>query len=383
MKNDSVGIVKPETLRIQTPIMLACGRALPQLDIVYETYGKLNAKKNNAVLICHALSGDHHAAGLHSADDKKAGWWDTYIGPGKPIDTNKFFVVSMNNIGGCSGSTGPASINPETNKPWGSDFPLVRVRDWVTTQNLLMEYLSIAQWAAVIGGSLGGMQAMRWCVDFPDKLRHCIVLASALKLTAQNIAFNEVARKAITSDPAWCNGDYLAQGKFPKDGLAIARMVGHITYLSDNAMGEKFGRDLRSGTFDTGTDEPVEFQIQSYLRHQGESFSTGFDANTYVLMTKALDYFDLARQFSDDTAKAFAKTQSEFLVISFDSDWRFSPERSREIVNALVRAKKKVTYAEIEAQHGHDAFLIPIERYQEVFSAYMQKVFNSTMESKV
>jgi homoserine O-acetyltransferase len=374
---NSVGIVKPQLLRIDRPVMLACGRALPQLDIVYETYGTLNAKKNNAVLICHALSGDHHAAGKHSADDKKTGWWDYYIGPGKPIDTNNFFVVSMNNVGGCSGSTGPASINPETGKPWGADFPLVRVRDWVTTQKLLMDHLSISQWAAVVGGSLGGMQAMRWCIDFPDQLRHCVVLASALKLTAQNLAFNEVARKAITSDPEWCDGDYLAQGKFPRNGLAIARMVGHITYLSDNAMGEKFGRDLRSGTFDTGTDEPVEFQVQSYLRHQGESFSTGFDANTYVLMTKALDYFDLARQFDDDAAKAFAATQCEFFVVSFDSDWRFSPERSQEIVNALVRAKKKVTYTEIEAHHGHDAFLIPIERYQEVFAAYMQGVFKA------
>lgn len=376
----SVGIVRPQRLHINTPVQLACGRSLPQLDIVYESYGALNAQKNNAVLICHALSGDHHAAGKHSVDDKKTGWWDHYIGPGKPIDTDKFFVVAMNNVGGCSGTTGPTSINPETGKAWGADFPPVRVRDWVATQKLLMDHLGITEWAAVVGGSLGGMQAMRWCVDFPDKLRHCVVLASSLKLTAQNLAFNEVARKAITSDPEWCHGDYLAQGKFPRDGLAIARMVGHITYLSDDAMGEKFGRDLRSGSFDTGTDEPVEFQVQSYLRHQGESFSTGFDANTYVLMTKALDYFDLARQFGDDAAKAFAATQSEFFVVSFDSDWRFSPERSREIVNALVRAKKKVIYTEIEAHHGHDAFLIPIERYQEVFSAYMQRVFNTLTE---
>lgn len=371
---DSVGIVTPQQLHRSSPVVLASGRVLPGLSIVYETYGSLNAQRNNAVLICHALSGDHHAAGLHDANDRKPGWWDAYIGPGKPIDTRKFFVVCMNNIGGCNGSTGPVSINPETGKPWGADFPMVRVRDWVATQKILMDHLSIDCWAAVVGGSLGGMQAMRWCIDYPDRLRHCVVLASALKLTAQNIAFNEVARRAITTDPEWCGGHYLAQGKFPRNGLAIARMVGHITYLSDNAMGEKFGRDLRSGSFDVGTDEPVEFQIQSYLRHQGESFSTGFDANTYVLMTKALDYFDLAREFNDDPAKAFAASRCGFLVASFTSDWRFSTERSREIVNALVRARKQVTYAEIEAHHGHDAFLIPIPRYQEVFSAYMQEI---------
>jgi homoserine O-acetyltransferase len=370
----SVGIVKPQQFDVPVPVMLACGRSLPQIQMVYETYGTLNAKKNNAVLICHALSGDHHAAGYHSEEDKKAGWWDYYIGPGKPIDTNKFFVVCPNNIGGCSGSTGPVSINPDTGKYWGADFPLVRMRDWVATQKLLMDHLSIAQWAAVIGGSLGGMQAMRWCVDFPNLLRHCVVSASALKLSAQNIAFNEIARQAITGDPDWCGGDYLVQGKSPKTGLAIARMVGHITYLSDNAMGEKFGRDLRSGTFDTGTDELVEFQVQSYLRHQGESFSGGFDANTYVLMTKALDYFDLARQFNDDASKAFAATQCGFFVSSFSSDWRFSTERSREIVSALIRAKKRVSYTEIESHHGHDAFLIPIPRYLEVFGAYMQEI---------
>lgn len=371
---DSVGIVSPRTLRISTPVRLACGRDLPQLDLVYETYGQLNAQKTNAVLICHALSGDHHAAGYHHIEDKKAGWWDYYIGPGKPIDTNKFFVVAMNNIGGCAGSTGPASINAETGRPWGADFPLLRVRDWVATQKLLMDHLEIACWAAVVGGSLGGMQAMRWCVDFPDRLRHCVISASALKLTAQNIAFNEVARRAITTDPDWCDGHYLVQGKVPRNGLAIARMIGHITYLSDDAMGEKFGRELRSGSFDVGTDTPVEFQIQSYLRHQGESFSTGFDANTYVLMTQALDYFDLAREFDHDAAKAFMVTQSSFFITSFTSDWRFSTARSQEIVNALIRAKKKVCYAEIEAHHGHDAFLIPIPRYQEVFHAYMQGI---------
>ncbi len=371
---DSVGLVTPASVELPQAVTLACGRTLHNVNIVYETYGELNAQKNNAVLICHALSGNHHAAGFHSVDDKKPGWWDYYIGPGKPIDTNKFHVVSMNNIGGCAGSTGPMSINPDTGKPWGIDFPLLRVRDWVTTQKMLMDALGIPQWAAVIGGSLGGMQAMRWCVDFPDLLRHCVVSASALKLTAQNIAFNEIARQAITSDPDWCEGHFLQHGKFPKNGLAVARMVGHVTYLSGDAMGEKFGRDLRSGTFATGTDVPVEFQVQSYLRYQGESFSTNFDANTYILMTKALDYFDLGREFDDDPAKAFAATDSQFFITAFTSDWRFSPERSREIVQALVRANKSVSYAEIEASQGHDAFLIPIPRYLEVFGTYMQEI---------
>jgi len=371
---DSVGIVTPQHITLPEPVALACGRDLQNVELVYETYGELNEAKSNGVLICHALSGDHHAAGYHSKEDKKAGWWDYYIGPGKPIDTNKFFVVCMNNIGGCGGSTGPVSINPETGKPWGADFPLVRVRDWVATQKDLMDVLGIQQWAAVVGGSLGGMQAMRWCVDFPDLLRHCIVSASAMKLTAQNIAFNEIARQAITSDPDWCDGHYLVEGKSPKEGLGIARMVGHVTYLSGDAMGEKFGRDLRSGSFETGIDTPVEFQVQSYLRYQGESFSGSFDANTYVLMTKALDYFDLAREFNNDPSKAFEKTNSQFFVTSFSTDWRFSPERSREIVRALVRANKQVSYAEIEANQGHDAFLIPIPRYQQVFAAYMQEI---------
>lgn len=371
---NSVGIVTPQQLILSDSVSLACGRVLTNVELVYETYGELNSAASNAVLICHALSGDHHAAGFHSHGDEKPGWWDNYIGPGKPIDTNRFFVVCMNNIGGCGGSTGPASINPETEQPWGSDFPLLRVRDWVITQKKLMDALHIPQWAAVVGGSLGGMQAMRWCVDYPDLLRHCVVSASAMKLTAQNIAFNEIARQAITSDPEWCDGHYLQAGKYPKSGLGIARMVGHVTYLSGDAMGEKFGRDLRSGSFDTGMDTPVEFQVQSYLRYQGESFSSTFDANTYVLMTKALDYFDLAREFNNDASLAFEKTQCQFFISSFSSDWRFSPERSREIVQALVRANKKVSYAEVEASQGHDAFLIPIPRYQQVFAAYMQEI---------
>lgn len=371
---DSVGIVSPQQIDFPGPIALLSGRTLPGIRLMYETYGTLNAARSNAVLICHALSGHHHAAGYHSADDDKPGWWDYYIGPGKPIDTNRFFVVSLNNIGGCNGSTGPTSINPETGKAWGADFPRLRVRDWVATQKMLMEALGIDVWAAVVGGSLGGMQAMRWSTKYPDRLRHCVVIASAMKLTAQNIAFNEIARHAITSDPDFHDGHYLEHNTAPRSGLAIARMVGHVTYLSGDAMGQKFGRDLRSGTFDPKSDDGVEFQVGSYLRYQGENFSDRFDANTYLLMTQALDYFDLAREFGDDPAQAFAATACKFLVISFTTDWRFPPERSRELANALISANKAVSYAEIESEYGHDAFLIPIERYKKVFAAYMQSI---------
>ncbi|HSC75082.1 MAG TPA: homoserine O-acetyltransferase [Pseudomonadales bacterium] len=371
---DSVGVVAPQQINFPEPVALSSGRTLSGLQIVYETYGTLNAARNNAVLVCHALSGHHHAAGYHSETDDKPGWWDVYIGPGKPIDTNRFFVVSLNNIGGCNGSTGPASINPDTGKAWGPDFPKLRVRDWVKTQAMLMDALGIDVWAAVIGGSLGGMQAMRWCIDYPQRLRHCVTIASAMKLSAQNIAFNEIARQAITSDPDFFDGRYLEHNTSPRKGLSIARMVGHVTYLSSDAMGQKFGRDLRSGTLEPGNDAEVEFQVGSYLRYQGESFSDRFDANTYLLMTQALDYFDLAREFNDQPEKAFAQTGSKFLVISFTTDWRFSPERSREIANALIRAGKAVSYAEIDSEYGHDAFLIPIERYQKVLSAYMNSI---------
>jgi homoserine O-acetyltransferase len=371
---DSVGLVSPQQIDFPGPIALLSGRTLPSVRLMYETYGTLNAARSNAVLICHALSGHHHAAGYHSAEDDKPGWWDYYIGPGKPIDTNRFFVVSLNNIGGCNGSTGPTSINPETGKAWGADFPRLRVRDWVVTQKMLMEALGIDVWAAVVGGSLGGMQAMRWCTKYPDRLRHCVVIASAMKLTAQNIAFNEIARHAITSDPDFHDGHYLEHNTAPRRGLAIARMVGHVTYLSGDAMGQKFGRDLRSGTFDISSDDGVEFQVGSYLRYQGENFSDRFDANTYLLMTQALDYFDLAREFGEDPTQAFADTQCKFLVISFTTDWRFPPERSHELADALINANKAVSYVEIESEYGHDAFLIPIERYKKVFAAYMQSI---------
>ena len=368
---DSVGLVTPQTIQFNEPLLLACGKTLDNYQLIYETYGQLNASKSNAVLICHALSGHHHAAGYHTLEDRKPGWWDAYIGPGKPIDTNKFFVVALNNLGGCHGSTGPTSINPATGKPWGPDFPKLRVRDWVASQARLADKLGIDTWAAIIGGSLGGMQVMRWALEYPERVRHCVVIASAMKLTAQNIAFNETARQAIMSDPNFCEGRYLEQNTLPRNGLAVARMIGHITYLSDYAMGEKFGRDLRKGSFERGVDEPVEFQIESYLRYQGDTFANNFDANSYLLITKALDYFDLAREYNDDPVLAFSYARAKFLVVSFSTDWRFAPERSREIVNALMGARKAVTYAEIESNFGHDAFLLPNPRYQQVFARYL------------
>jgi len=370
----SVGIVEPRVARFEEPLELACGRDLPGFELVYETYGQLNAGRSNAVLVCHALSGNHHAAGFHNSEDRKPGWWDECIGPGKPIDTRRFFVVSLNNSGGCHGSTGPTSIKPRTGEPWGPDFPPLRVRDWVNSQARLADHLGIACWAAVIGGSLGGMQAMRWALEYPDRIKHCVVIAAAMKLSAQNLAFNEVARQAILSDPAFADGHYLERGTVPVQGLALARMVGHITYLSDHAMASKFGRDLRSGSFDQGNEENVEFQVQSYLRYQGSQFSGNFDANTYILMTRALDYFDLAREYDNDPVAAFSRATCDFLIVSFSTDWRFSPARSREIVDALIAADRPVSYAEIDADEGHDAFLLPIPRYMDVFRAYMRRV---------
>ncbi|MAT92540.1 MAG: homoserine O-acetyltransferase [Halioglobus sp.] len=370
----SVGIVTPQVARFDEPLRLACGRQLKSFELVYETYGELNADRSNAVLVCHALSGHHHAAGYHSEEDKKPGWWNECIGPGKPIDTDRFFVVSLNNLGGCHGSTGPNSINPDTGKPWGPDFPVIRTRDWVHSQARLADRLGIDCWAAVIGGSLGGMQAMRWSIEYPERVRHCVVIAAALKLSAQNLAFNEVARQAILSDPDFLGGGYLESDTVPARGLALARMIGHITYLSDDAMASKFGRDLRSGSLGRGSEANAEFQVQSYLRYQGSQFSGNFDANTYILMTRALDYFDLALEYNNDPVEAFRHARCSFMVISFSTDWRFSPQRSREIVDALIAADRPVSYVEIEANEGHDAFLLPIPRYLDVFSAYMQRV---------
>jgi homoserine O-acetyltransferase len=371
--NRSVGLVKPQTAVIEQPLKLACGVVLPKHTLVYETYGTLNKNNTNAILICHALSGNHHAAGVYE-QDAKAGWWDQYIGPGKPIDSNRFFIVCVNNIGSCFGSTGPTSENPETGKPYGADFPPVRARDWVESQRLLMEHLNIDCWAAVVGASLGGMQAMRWSLEHPEKLQHAVVIASSMKLTAQNIAFNEIARKAIKSDTDFCDGNYLQENKIPHQGLALARMIGHVTYLSDELMGQKFGRDLKAGDLLQGKTDPVEFQIESYLNYQGDKFSDFFDANSYILITKMLDYFDLAREYDHDPIAAFSHAQCKFLVVSFSSDWRFSPARSQEITDALIAAGKDVSYIAIVSDHGHDAFLLPNQRYQAALGGYLSRL---------
>ena len=370
---NSVGLVKPQMMQFNEALTLACGRELTNYQLAYETYGELNADRSNAVLICHALSSNHHAAGYHEGDEKP-GWWDACIGPGKPIDTRRFFVVCANNIGGCHGSTGPSSINPATGKTWGPDFPPLRARDWVHAQARLGDNLDISQWAAIVGGSLGGMQAMRWSLEYPDKLRHCVVIASAMKLSAQNIAFNEIARNAIRSDPDFHAGNYAEHNTIPKRGLTLARMIGHVTYLSDDLMGKKFGRELRSGDFQQGSYNAVEFEVESYLHYQGDKFSEVFDANTYILITRILDYFDLAREYEDDPVKAFSQALCKFLVVSFTTDWRFAPERSREITDALIAAGKDVCYAEVDAPQGHDAFLLPIDRYLSLLNAYMQRV---------
>jgi len=379
---DSIGLVVPETIKFDEPLELACGRTLIDYQLVIETYGKLNEEKNNAVLICHALSGNHHAAGYHSPADWKPGWWDNYIGPGKPIDTDRFFVVCPNNLGGCHGSTGPSSINPETEKVWGITFPPLRARDWVNSQAKLADKLNIKKWAAVIGGSLGGMQAMRWALEFPDRIDHAIVIASAMKLSAQNIAFNEMARNAIKSDPDFQNGNFVEKNTQPRNGLALARMIGHVTYLSDEQMGSKFGRSISAGSFQQGQYNPVEFEVESYLRHQGDAFSGSFDANSYLLMTRVLDYFDLAREYDDDPVKAFSVAECDFLIISFLSDWRFSSTRSEEIVSALIDAKKNVSYAAIQSNLGHDAFLLKNENYEKTLATYMNRILTKNRRER-
>ncbi|MFJ4113587.1 MULTISPECIES: homoserine O-acetyltransferase [Pseudomonas] len=373
LPEDSVGLVTPQIARFDEPLALACGRSLASYELVYETYGTLNTNASNAVLICHALSGHHHAAGYHAATDRKPGWWDSCIGPGKPIDTNRFFVVSLNNLGGCNGSTGPSSVNPATGKPYGADFPVLTVEDWVHSQARLADRLGIQQWAAIVGGSLGGMQALQWTMTYPDRVRHCVDIASAPKLSAQNIAFNEVARQAILTDPEFHGGSFQDQGVIPKRGLMLARMVGHITYLSDDSMGEKFGRELKSDKLNYDF-HSVEFQVESYLRYQGEEFSGRFDANTYLLMTKALDYFDPAAANGGDLAATLAHVTADYCIMSFTTDWRFSPARSREIVNALMAARKNVCYLEIDSPYGHDAFLIPTPRYMQGFANYMNRI---------
>ena len=371
-QNSSLGIVAPQIAHFNEPLTLKSGQVLSQFNLIYETYGELNADKSNAVLVCHALSGHHHVAGKHREDDKHPGWWDNLIGPGKPLDTNKFFVIALNNLGGCHGSSGPLSTNPDTDRPWGATFPIVTVEDWVNSQARLADFLGIQQLAAVLGGSLGGMQALQWSIAYPNRIRHALVIASAPNLTAQNIAFNEVARQAIITDPEFYAGEYYNHGAVPRRGLRIARMLGHITYLSDDAMGEKFGRKLRDGHIKYGFD--VEFEMESYLRYQGDKFAGEFDANTYLRMTRALDYFDPAAEHGGDLTAALSQVTADFLVLSFTSDWRFSPARSREIVKALLDNERSVSYAEVTAEHGHDAFLMPDAHYHNIMRAYFAKI---------
>jgi len=370
-------IATPQSMHFEAGLPLQSGASIRAYDLSYETYGTLNADKSNAVLICHALNASHHVAGVYAGQDKSEGWWDTMIGSGKPVDTDRFFVIGVNNLGSCFGSTGPMQTNPDTGKIYGADFPVVTVQDWVDAQARLMDRLDIQTLAAVMGGSLGGMQALSWTLQYPARVRHAVVVASAPNLTAENIAFNEVARRAIVTDPDFCEGHYAAHGVLPKRGLRIARMIGHITYLSDDVMNEKFGRQLReiSGTHASGykySTQEVEFQIESYLRYQGDKFSEYFDANTYLLITRALDYFDPASNFGGDLSAALKPATAKFLLVSFTTDWRFAPARSREIVKALLDNQADVSYAEIDAPHGHDAFLLDDARYMGVVRSYFE-----------
>ncbi|CAN7248215.1 homoserine O-acetyltransferase [Pseudorhodoferax sp. LjRoot39] len=367
-------IAHPQSMPFSQPLPLQSGAAIRDYALSYETYGQLNADKSNAVLICHALNASHHVAGVYEGQPKSEGWWDNMIGPGKPVDTDRFFVIGVNNLGSCFGSTGPMHVNPDTGRVYGADFPVVTVEDWVDAQARLLDALGIRQLAAVMGGSLGGMQALCWSLRYPERVRHAVVVASAPNLNAENIAFNEVARRAIVTDPDFHGGHFYAQGVVPKRGLRIARMIGHITYLSDDVMNEKFGRQLREGIDLKYSTQEVEFQIESYLRYQGDKFSEYFDANTYLLITRALDYFDPARVHGGSLQQALAQTQAKFLLVSFTTDWRFAPARSREIVQALLDNKRAVSYAEIDAPHGHDAFLLDDARYLNVVRAYFARI---------
>ena len=377
----SVGEVTPRTLRLDRPLPLRSGASLAPVDLVYETYGTLHPARDNAVLVCHALNASHHAAGHHADTPRSEGWWDNLIGPGKPLDTRHFFVICMNNPGSCFGSTGPTHPNPATGQPWGADFPVVQVEDWVDAQARLLDALGIDTLAAVIGGSLGGMQALAWTVQYPERVRHAAVIASAPALSAQNIAFNEVARRAIVTDPDFHDGHYLRHGTVPKRGLRVARMIGHITYLSDDVMASKFGRELRNGNL-AYTTQGIEFQVESYLRHQGDKFSEYFDANTYLLITRALDYFDPARAHGGSLRRALAAARAKFLVVSFTTDWRFTPQRSREIVKALLDNRSEVSYAEIDAPHGHDAFLMEDPRYHGVLRRWFGRIAQTLSGAK-
>ena len=373
-------VAHAQSMHFEAPLPLQCGASVRAYDLAYETYGTLNADRSNAVLICHALNASHHVAGVYAGQDKSEGWWDTMIGPGKPVDTDRFFVIGVNNLGSCFGSTGPMHLNPDTGRVYGADFPVVTVEDWVDAQARLLDALGISTLAAVMGGSLGGMQALSWTLRYPERVRHAAVIASAPNLNAENIAFNEVARRAIVTDPDFHGGHFYQHGVVPKRGLRIARMIGHITYLSDDVMNAKFGRDLRRAVGEVAQDgyrystQDVEFQIESYLRYQGDKFSEYFDANTYLLITRALDYFDPAREHDGNLAQALAGATAKFLLVSFTTDWRFSPARSREMVKALLDNGRHVSYAEVDAPHGHDAFLLDDPRYLAVVRAWFARI---------
>ena len=372
---NSIGIVKPKIFKCADPIKLSCGMTLDNYELIYETYGKLNKNKDNAVLVCHALSGNQHVAGKHKKTDKHPGWWDSLVGPGKPLNTNKFFVIGINNLGGNEGSTGPKSINPKTKKVWGSSFPIITVEDWVKTQKTLINYLGIQRLSSVIGGSLGGMQALEWNLQFPNEVKNTIIIAAAPNLTAQNIAFNEVARQSIITDPDFQKGNFYTKKNKPKRGLRVARMLGHITYLSNDAMKSKFGRKKQNKDYQYNFN--TEFEIESYLNYQGDKFAQEFDANTYIRMTKALDYYDPTKQNKKKLSAVFKKIKSKFLVISFTSDWRFSPARSKEIVKSLLDNNINVSYAEISAESGHDAFLMSDDHYHEILNSFFKNIFKS------
>ena len=364
--------MSPQKALFDAPLRLRSGATLPAFELAYETYGTLNSARSNAVLVCHALNASHHVAGVYADQTDEVGWWDNLVGPGKPLDTERFFVIGVNNLGGCHGSTGPMSINPATGRSWGGDFPVVTVEDWVDAQARLADRLGIECFAAVMGGSLGAMQALHWALAYPERIRHSLVIASTPRLSAQNIAFNEVARQAITTDPDFHGGHYYDKGVVPTRGLRIARMIGHITYLSDEAMMAKFGRLLRRGV--PGFDFDIDFEVESYLRYQGDKFSSYFDANTYLRITKALDYFDPAAEFGGNLSAALARAQAAFLVISFKSDWRFAPARSREIVRALLDNRRILSYLELDAPGGHDAFLMEDARYHAALRAYFDNI---------
>lgn len=367
-------IATPQAMQFDAPLALQSGASVRGYSLAYETYGTLNADRSNAVLVCHALNASHHVAGVYPGKERSEGWWDTMIGPGKPVDTDRFFVIGVNNLGSCFGSTGPMHVNPDTGRVYGADFPVVTVEDWVAAQARLLDALGIERLAAVMGGSLGGMQALSWTLQYPQRVRHAVVVASAPNLTAENIAFNEVARRAIVTDPDFHGGHFYEHGVIPKRGLRIARMIGHITYLSDDVMNEKFGRQLREGIDLKYSTQDIEFQIESYLRHQGDKFAEYFDANTYLLITRALDYFDPAKAHNGNLTKAFAQAAAQFLLVSFTTDWRFSPKRSRELVKALLDNGRDVSYAEIDAPHGHDAFLLEDPRYLAVVRSYFERI---------